>query len=192
MCIRDRYRGILRRLCGVNDLIAINARYHAECLLRIKNEIKNSSMKLDNPWSKVSNAMEEVFKYIEENDDCQFTLRELRNVITSEYVPDERTIKKRLEENYKDEIVISNKFGKSSIVCFKKKENEILTAKWYQERLQDDTQEEFRILKAAAEIIRRHIRGTPCDKEHYPASDQMFTNINDCIPEQLTFFFLKK
>lgn len=44
----------------------------------------------------VDAAMEQIYKYIEENDDCQFTMQELKNVITTEHIPDEKTIKKRL------------------------------------------------------------------------------------------------
>ena len=63
----------------------------------------------------VDAAMEQIYKYIEENDDCQFTMQELKNVITTEHIPDEKTIKKRLIERFHDDIIISTKFGSNTI-----------------------------------------------------------------------------
>ncbi|GFX17872.1 hypothetical protein TNCV_2293201 [Trichonephila clavipes] len=51
--------------------------------------------------------MEQIYTYIKENDDCQFTMQELRNAITTKYIPDENTIRKWLIDRYHDDIVIS-------------------------------------------------------------------------------------
>ncbi|GFV62593.1 hypothetical protein TNCV_2528181 [Trichonephila clavipes] len=52
-------------------------------------------------------AIEQIYTYIEENDDCQFTMQELRNAISSEYISDEKTVRKRPIDHYHDDIVIS-------------------------------------------------------------------------------------
>ena len=94
-------------------MVGVKARSHANCYPSAVNDIGNASKKPASLWSKVVNAVDEVFKFIEENKDWQFTLRELTNVVTSDHVSDGRTIQSKLEEKYKDGIVISNKYGKS-------------------------------------------------------------------------------
>lgn len=82
---------------------------------------------------------------------------------------------------YESNIFISSKAGGHSIIRYANKRHIILTNDWYNERSQNVEEEEFRILQAAAEIIRRRIRTEVCLKESYPASYQMFCNINESI-----------
>ncbi|GFW71069.1 hypothetical protein TNCV_191601 [Trichonephila clavipes] len=53
--------------------------------------------------------MEQILKYIEENDDFQFSLAELKSIVTNDHIPDDKTIKRRLMNHYEDNIVFSNK-----------------------------------------------------------------------------------
>ncbi|GFY76852.1 hypothetical protein TNIN_100011 [Trichonephila inaurata madagascariensis] len=48
--------------------------------------------------NQVSEAMAEIFNYIENHDDSQFTLKELRDVLTG-YVPNDKTIITRLQKS---------------------------------------------------------------------------------------------
>lgn len=58
--------------------------------------------------------MEEIFAYIENSDDCQFTLNKLKNVCKTTTV-DNRTIKVRLKLRYGDKIIITEKSGTSNL-----------------------------------------------------------------------------
>ncbi|KAK4875434.1 hypothetical protein RN001_011856 [Aquatica leii] len=51
-----------------------------------------------------------------------------------------------------------------------------------------DEEEEYRILKAAGKILRRHIQKHVYDNNIYPASDKMFDNVNESIPKSFIFF----
>ena len=53
--------------------------------------------------------------------------------------------------------VFSSKFGSNTIICFKNQQYDILSDNWYSERSKDNEEGERRILKAAGEILRRHI-----------------------------------
>lgn len=181
-------REILKRVSGVMDLSAVEAKYHNDCFTSLKNFIRASDTekKIHPQISKVDEAMNQIYTYIEENDDSQFSMQELKGIF-NDYVPDEKTIKTRLQLHYTDNIVFSSKFGSNTIICFKNKQHDILSDAWYNERCNDEGEEEYRILKAAGEIIRRHIRTQVYNSENYQASDKMFTNINDSIPDSLSF-----
>ncbi|GFX58237.1 uncharacterized protein TNCV_4049951 [Trichonephila clavipes] len=116
------YREIHKRISGITDLQALQAKYHADCYNLIKNSIhlSNVDKKVAPRFLMIDTAMEQIYTYKEENNDCQFTMQELRNAITTEYIPDEKTIRKRLIDRYHDDVVISCKFGSNSIICFKK------------------------------------------------------------------------
>ena len=91
-------------------------------------------------------------------------------------------------EKYGDDIQFSSKFGSNSLICFAKKHHEILTKDWYNQKLKNDSEEELRLLKAAGEIIRRHIKSKICLSEFYASSDKFFDNVNESIPYTLLFF----
>ena len=119
-------------------------------------------------------------------------MQELKNIITTEHIPDEKTIRKRLIDRYHDDIAISSKFGPNTIMCFKNINHNILTENWYNQKHQNKKEEEFHILKAASEITRRDIRAQVYDNENYTPSDKMLENIDESIPESLNFLLSEK
>lgn len=52
----------------------------------------------------------------------------------------------------------------------------------------DKKEERFRVLEAAAAIIREDIQSAVFDNSKYPPPGRMFENLNDNIPESLTYF----
>lgn len=54
--------------------------------------------------------MEQIFAFIENNDDCQFSLQELKGICKNK-VPDDRTIKNKLKLKYDSRIVVTEKQG---------------------------------------------------------------------------------
>ncbi|GFX57322.1 uncharacterized protein TNCV_3914851 [Trichonephila clavipes] len=177
----------IKEISGITDLQALQAKYNADCYNLIKNPIhlSNVDKKVAPRSLMIDTAMEQIYTYIEENDDCQFAMQELRNAITTEYIPDEKTIGKRLIDRYHDDIVISCKFGSNNI-CFKKVNHNILTENSYNQK-HKSKEEELHLLKTASEIIRRDIRAQEYDNESYTPSDKMLENIDDSIPKTFNF-----
>lgn len=97
--------------------------------------------------------MEEIFTYIENSDNCQFTLNELRNVCKTTNV-DNRTLKVRLKLRYGDKIIITEKSGSSTFICLVNNHHDILNKAWYEKEKKktNKKEERLRILEAAAAI----------------------------------------
>lgn len=55
--------------------------------------------------------------YLENHEDSQFTLKELKGVLT-DYVPDDKTIIARLQKKKLTDIVITRKVGSVTIISF--------------------------------------------------------------------------
>ncbi|KAE9525653.1 hypothetical protein AGLY_014180, partial [Aphis glycines] len=168
------------------DLVAAEAKYHNNCYNSFLRP--SSGGKIGRPEdNSVILAMEEIFVYIENNDDCQFSLKELKGICKNK-VPDDKTIKKRLKLKYDNRIIITEKQGSLTIICFIDKQYDVLNKVWYDSKKQNIGEERFRILKAAATILREDIQSVVCDTKNYPPPSQMFENINREIPESLTYF----
>ncbi|GBP81140.1 hypothetical protein EVAR_88238_1 [Eumeta japonica] len=130
-------KAVLARVEFEYDLVAAEAKYHRDCYA---NFLKPSTgAKMGRPKDEATNlAMEEIFTYIENSDDCQFTLNELQKPGTK-----------------------------------KKKKNK--------------TEERLRVLDAAAAIIREDIQTAVFDNSNYPPPSRMFEDLNNEIPESLTY-----
>lgn len=101
------------------DLIAAEAKYHAACFSNFLHKLSSSSP-LEKPRqdNQVTEAMLEIFNYIENSIDSQFTLKELKYFSTG-YVPDDKTIITRLQQKYLTDIVITKKVGAFTIISFR-------------------------------------------------------------------------
>lgn len=86
----DSCREIHKRISGVMDLQSLGAKYHSHCYHSLKNaaQTHNAEKKVHPRILMVDIAMEKIYKYIEENDDCQFSIQELKNILSTEYIPD--------------------------------------------------------------------------------------------------------
>ncbi|KAK4886722.1 hypothetical protein RN001_002993 [Aquatica leii] len=91
-------------------------------------------------------------------------MQHLKNIITTDHIPDEKTIRNRLIDRYHDDVIIS---------CNQKCDNK--------------KEDKFRILKTASEVIRRDIRSQVYDNENYSPSDSILQQIDKSIPESLNF-----
>lgn len=132
----------------------------------------------------VTSALEVIFNFIKNSDECQFSLSKLMNLIKG-YVPTEKTIKRKLKEKYGNDIILSTNKNKVCIVCFRNTGYKILTNHWYEQKNADEHQERLRIIKAAAAIIREDIRTQIYDTLSYPSSDNFLKDVNNCISESL-------
>lgn len=120
------------------DLVAADARYHHRChqnLYSLPRSLdKRPLMRPD--VCNLPQAMEAIYSYLRENrEECQFSLQELMDQITGEYVPDVRTVKANLIKHFGDKIVITESGqGKITLVCFRDVGQSILYKNWYEEK----------------------------------------------------------
>lgn len=131
--------------------------------------------------------MLEIFNYIENNNDSQFTLKELKDVLTG-YVPDDKTIISRVQQKYLTNIVITKKVGAFTIISFRDAQGNILSRAWYESKKIDPEAERLRIVEAAAAIIREDIRTSIVETKTYPPPSKMLDNVNQEIPRTLLHF----
>jgi len=123
---------VLARVEYEYDLVAAEAKYHYDCFSSFLKP--KTGVKVGRPQDESTNlAMEEIFTYIENSDDCQFTLNELKNVCKTTTV-DNRTIKVRLKLRYGDKIIITEKSGTSTFVCLIDNHHDILNQAWYEKK----------------------------------------------------------
>lgn len=182
----DMGRAIVARVGFEFDLVAAEAKYHNDCYNSFLKPVNGG--KVGRPKDEATNlAMEEIFKYIETSDDCQFTLNELKEVCKDTSL-DNRTIKIRLKVKYGNKIIISEKSGTSTFICFVDNHHEILNQGWYEKRKFNEKEERLRILEAAAAIIREDIQSAAFDNTDYPPPGRMFEDLNSVVPESLTHF----
>ena len=103
----DYYREMHKRISGVIDLQTLGAKYHKDCLKSLHKSVEQIDVekKISPLTLKIDAAMAEIYEYIEENEDCQFTMQELKNLITTGYIPDEKncskTINRSLSRRYR-------------------------------------------------------------------------------------------
>lgn len=188
-------REVSLRLSGVIDLVADEGRYHRNCYqyflrpdLNIPGTVKKCAGR------PVRNDTNETFMklcdYIQENEECQFSLNDLADVMkrldatTEPY--SEKHLKRRLKEFYGDAVVFTEIPGLSSVVCFSGYRDKTLTEKWYKEKKTDQTDERNRIVLMAAKIIREDIRSRAYNCEIYPTAEDISSGGSDLMPETLS------
>lgn len=183
-----------RRLAGVIDLVAANGRYHRYCYSRY--QVPGSSKPgEETKWGGArvpegrETAFEELCKFIEENDECQYTLTELITKLSSidplAGPKSEQGLKAKLEKHYGDSIKITAIPGKPSVMCFAGLAGRILSNKWYEDRKHNYEEEKKRVVEAAANIILQDIRSQVYDCSVYPSVDELISG-TDVIPESLS------
>lgn len=179
-------KDVLARLEFEYDLVAAEAKYHHDCYTSFMKP--SSGLKIGRPKDEATNrAMEEIFTYMESSDDCQFTLNELKSICKSETL-DNRTIKLRLKLKYGNKLIITEKSGASTFICLVDNHHDILNQAWYEKKKVNKKEERFRVLEAAADIIREDIQTAVFDNSNYPPPGRMFEDLNNEIPESLTYF----
>uniref|UniRef100_V5I9F0 Uncharacterized protein n=1 Tax=Anoplophora glabripennis TaxID=217634 RepID=V5I9F0_ANOGL len=122
---------VLARVEFEYDLVAAEAKYHHDCYVSFLKPSTGSNV--GRPKDEATNlAKEEIFTYIENSDDCQFTLNELRNVCKTTAL-DYRTIQVRLKLKYGDKLIITEKSVASTFICLRDN-HDILNQAWYEKK----------------------------------------------------------
>lgn len=180
---------VFGRLSSINDLVAEEAVYHKDCYINFLKPTSLQIPKTDIPRDcHVTKAMEEIFTYLEESSDCQFSKDEIMGII-SETKPQWRTIKTELERKYGNRILITPGINRFSVpvVCFRDSGNKIINEAWYGNRAKNEEEERLRIVAKAVEILRQDIQSQVYSTETYPPTDDFLKNPGT-MPQSLTFF----
>lgn len=86
--------------------------------------------------------MEEIFAFIENPDDCQFSIQELKDICKEPSI-DKRTIKSKLKLKYGNRIIITEKLGSSTFICFIDNQHDVLSKAWYENKKQNEKEERY-------------------------------------------------
>ncbi|KAK2578573.1 hypothetical protein KPH14_012007 [Odynerus spinipes] len=178
-------KDVLARIENVPDLTIVEARYHRTCWNN-KKRIAVQNRPGRPISSEIDRAMEYIYNYIDQNsDECQFTLQELIENIEGDFIPDVRTIKKRLKQKYIGDILIFDGKRADALICFPGTGHKLLSQGWYEAKKSDPKEERLRVIREAAAIIVEDIRSKPYNTKSYPPSDNFLENVDDPIPISL-------
>ncbi|XP_071642214.1 uncharacterized protein [Temnothorax longispinosus] len=177
---------VLSRIEGVHSLKEVGGRYHTNCNIRFSHIPTGNSARKP-PITDLETAFENVCHYIEENDECQFTLTELLDEM-KEYKPKPETLKSKLLKRYGEKIMIHEKNGRPTLICFRGNDYDALIDSWYTNKEKTEQGERLRIVRAAAAIVRDDIRKQFYDTRSYPSPHQFLDNAVDDVPESLQLF----
>ena len=164
-------RDVLVRIQAVNDLIAEESKYHRECSLefrRCKSENKFISEK--------ESAFYKLCKYLESNDECQYSLNFFTDLMDFYLDGNEgysdKYLKLKLEKYFGKDIIITKILGTQNVITFHDKSHQIVKDNWDKEEKANFVTEKERIINMAASIIRDDIRTATYDTETYPTMDK--------------------
>lgn len=183
--MRDDYsRKIHQRIIGILDLVIDGARHHKNGYNRILCSNGPEAKYPRRPQDEnVAEAKECIYRYIQESDDSQFTLKELMKHCNG-YVPHQDTIISKLKDHYGDNIIISTQTTYLTIIAFKDSEFDVVSKSLYENRSMDtEDEKKRRIVSAAADILRSDIRPVTFRSDYYPESDKIPSDMNKSIPE---------
>ncbi|KAK3932952.1 Elongation factor 4, partial [Frankliniella fusca] len=184
------------RVDSVLSLFAADARYHLQCYrnfthprhLATPSPSPTHCHRGRLPDQAKQRGFEELCKFLEANDECQFSTVELSKKLQELTVGEaysERQALRKLQERYGENIVLVVKSGGKSVLCFKGTASRILTDNWYAERKADPSAERLRVVKAAAAILRQDIRGAIFNTQQYPTPQQIAGGDTEPLPVTL-------
>ena len=176
------------------DLVAAEGKYHRACAQKFfskSNELKPLGKPVE---IKKSEAFDKVCAYIDENDECQYTVSDLMEQMETFLDGEEgyslKYFKQKLRERYKDDIIITSIHGKTSIVSFRESAHRILREKFVMDKAMNKGFEDELIIEMAASIIRDDIRMSVYDVCEYPTLEET-ENGSSMVPESLKLFLHK-
>lgn len=170
------------RIESVNDLHAADAVYHQICSsnFRTKKPVPAIFSEDDIPAktgrpSTADDHFQELVSYLENHTDDQVTINDLVNMMTNKcgdlaYSP--KFLSRRLQDHFKDDIIITEKRGTAGVVTLRPAAKTILQD-FYCRPKQNSDDEKSSIIKTAAKLIRSELMSMKVDKEYYPSTENM-------------------
>ena len=131
-------RAVETRIMTSSDLVAAEGKYHRQCAQRFYagcHMEKSSSHATGRPCTQTkSNGFEKLCKYLDENDECQFSSTELygiyENLCDDEDVYIQHHLHHKLQEHYGNNLVATKRTGKPTVYSFRDHGHTILTENW--------------------------------------------------------------
>lgn len=177
-----------------SDLVAAEAKYHRNCAQDFLSKSETQKSVGKPPVALKQSAFNELCAYLDKNDECQYAVSDLMEIMETFLHGEEgysmKYLKQKLKERYQDDIIITNLPGKSSIVSFRDSAHRILRERWMAHRAADKAEENERIIEMAASIIRDDIRLSVFDLSEYPSLEDTENGLS-MIPGSLNFFLHK-
>ncbi len=183
------------RVLNAIDLIAAEAKYHHDCykefffISKMDTKSKAACGRPEDEFK--AEAFKKLCSFLDENDECQYSLSELLDHMDGYLGGKEgytlKHLRNKLLDHYANNIAITSIPGKPSIVSFRDVAHNILQEKWSSDRYKNMEDEKNRIIEMAASIIRDDIRLTvyPCDT--YPAPNSV-EHCQELVPTSLLCF----
>lgn len=182
--------GVHGKIQYCQDLHAADAVYHQECSVnfRTDKEIPKAHAKDDSSKGvkrgRPSNADREavfgqVMQYLQENDDEQITINGLVKRMedglkgTDSLPYSSKHMKRRLQEQFGDEVIIAEIDGKPNVVTLRSTAEKILHDFYFLPKKDDPEAEKIRLIETAAKLIKNDIKICSTAYDSYPTSDQM-------------------
>lgn len=183
---------VKRRICTLSDLIAAQASYHTDCFTSFKTITKSNERGRPKIES-CATVFDRLCSVLDENDECQYTLDELKNIMlqiaeNTEHLYSDKHIKDLLRERYGSNLLCTTLPNKACIFTFRSTADKYFIDKWHSERESDPEDEKLRIVKAAATIIRDDIRGKFYNLNEYSSFTNLEEDGQSVIPETLKCF----
>ena len=163
------------RIHGCIDFVAAEARYHRNCyssfMLSISS-VKSVGRPKDEAMLGWFNSLCTCLEG--EGDTELYTLDELHEqmcrIAGGCEVYSLKRLKQRLTDHYGDHVFFAEIQGRKNVVCFRNMADYIINEKWYCDRKSDSKQDAYRIIHAAARIIREEMRAATFPKVEYPSA----------------------
>lgn len=179
---------VWKRIISEPDLVAAEAIYHHDCYVSFFLITATSGQKRGRPKQEnISEAMDTIFDLIKNSEECQFSISDLIDQLNG-YKPDVRIVKSRLIEKYGNNVIISENSNNQPILCLRSFGDKLLNENWYINRNTDAQEERYRIISAAAEIIREYLWSQVHECSYYESPIDLLKNVDNVVPESLRIF----
>ena len=168
------------RIFFSQDLIGVGAIYHQVCSTNFRtgkqvplshqtNGSKRQKKRRPTDKSR-QEAFLEVAKYLKENDDEQITVNDLMNKMAefNDQPYSAGYMKEKLKENFGVNIVIASINGKADVETFRSTASTILQNFYDTSRDADPEADKIRVIKPAADLIKKDIKSKDISKSFYP------------------------
>jgi len=180
---------VIGRLDGAIDLVPAEAKYHRGCHLEFYSCGETDRARGQPEDSIKHKAFEELCAYLNENDECQYSISELHNIL-SQFLDEQpgyttKHLKAKLMDHYGDKVTITKIPGKHGVVSFRDTVHNIIHDKWYTDKCTDMKQECKRIIETVAAIVREDIRSCVYECDEYPAVKTLEELEENIVPQSL-------
>lgn len=184
---------VAKRIEGVFCLVAAEAWYHTKCYTKFCNPLPIKKVRGRPKDENVTAALEKLCNFINDSDECQFTLNELMKIMKDNLAEETQisqiTLRRKPQEEYGDGVIFGSISKRGTIVCFRGTSfNSRLIDGLQKDSTTNEKEKQMKIVETAASIILEDIRSTPYNINDYPSLSNFTDGAENDIPETLQVF----